>query len=143
MHGNGALYHELRDPKRQEARLARIAELEDRVFETAMGVIEATLAFQEVDFNQKDPPPEWIAQYGEEGARRRLNVAKAGWLPASHAPAAVKYSLQAAAGIGRMRGNRVQVSANSVNVKIQQITLPPPTSAAHAPPGVYAEKEIE
>lgn len=143
MHGNGALYHELRDPKRKEERLARIAELEDRVFEASMGVIEATLAFQEVTFDQKDPPAEWIALYGEEGARRRLNVAKAGWLPVSHAPAAVKYALQAGVGIGRVRGNRVQVNANNVNVKIQQITLPPPTSAAHAPPGVYAEKEIE
>lgn len=143
MHGNGALYQELRDPKRKEDRLARIVELEDRVFETAMGVIEATLAFHEVTFDQKDPPPEWIERFGEEGARRRLNVAKAGWLPASHAPAAVKYSLQAAAGIGRMRGNRVQVNANSVNVKIQQIVLPAPTSAAHEPPGIYAEKEIE
>lgn len=115
-------------------------ELEDTVLETATGVVEAALAFHEVTFDQKDPPPEWIERYGEQAARQRLQVAKSGWLPGSMAPAGVKLSVQVMTGIHRARGQRVQVKAGQINV---QLTLPAPTSAQHPGAAAYPEKDVE
>jgi hypothetical protein len=142
MHPAIALAKELKDEKLKEQRLARIEELEDRVCETAAGVIEAALSFYEVTPNQQEPPPEWIALYGEKGAHQRLAVAKSGWLPQNLAPSATKLASYIYTGITRARGHKTTLSARVVNVKI---ALPAPTSAAHPDPVIAAlpEKEIE
>lgn len=130
------------DPARKEARQQRIQELEDRVSDTAAGVLEATLAFHEVTPQQQEPPEEWIALYGEKGAYQRLAIAKAGWLPQSLAPNATKLASFVYTAIARARGHKATFSARVVNVKI---ALPAPTSAAHPNPVIDAmpEKEIE
>lgn len=134
------LRQELRDEKQKETRLARIEALEDEIFERATAVVNAFLAFTEVTPQQADPPPAWVAEYGEEGARQRLAVAKAGWLPQSVAPAAAKLAVQAQIGIARGRGYRVKLSQNNLNVTLQ---LPPPTSASHPGPVVYEVRDVE
>jgi len=135
-----ALEAELRDGQRKEERLSRIIALEDRIFERASGVVEAALSFHEVTPFQEEPPADWIAEYGLEGARQRLGVAKTGWMPQAMAPSAVKLAVQAMAGIARGRGFRVQVNQNSLNVKIE---LPAPTSAQHPMGEAYPVKEID
>jgi hypothetical protein len=130
------------DPVQAEARMARIVELEDKVYARATAVAEAFLSFHEVKPGQTEPPPAWVEEFGEEGARQRLEVAKAGWLPASIAPAAAKYAIQAMAGISRGRRFNQQKAAGALNVAV--ITLPAPTSAA-SPAAVqaYPSKELE
>lgn len=137
-----ALSKDWRDPAKKEARLARVEELEDRVFDRAAGVLEAALSFHEVTPHQTEPPPHWIAEYGEEGARQRLEVAKASWLPQSLAPNGTKLASLVYTGIQRARGHKANFHAKVVNVKI---ALPAPTSSAHPSAVIEAMpvKEIE
>lgn len=135
------LRQELRDEKQKEARLARIEELEQRVFEQASGVVEATFAFHEVSPGQTEPPAAWVEQYGLEAAKQRLEVAKNGWLPASMAANAVKLAVQYMAGSSRGRAYRNQkLIQNNLNVKI---ALPAPTSREHPGPTTYEVRDLE
>lgn len=142
MHPVLAAAKEWKDPVKKEQRLARIEELEDRVFDRAAGVLEAALSFHEVTPHQTEPPAQWVEEYGEEGARQRLEVAKASWLPQSLAPNGTKLASLVYTGIQRARGHKAAFHAKVVNVKI---ALPAPTSSAHPNPVIEAmpEKEIE
>jgi len=135
-----ALDAELRDVRRKEERLNRIVELEDRIFERASGVVEAALSFHEVTPFQEEPSEQWIADFGVDGAKQRLNVAKSGWMPQAMAPSAVKLAAQVMTGIARARGYRGTISQNTLNVKIE---LPAPTSAQHPIGEAYPIKEID
>jgi hypothetical protein len=130
----------LSDPALKEQRLARIEQLEDEVFEQAVGIVQQVLAFGEVSHDQVDPPQEWIDQFGEDEAAKRLKLAKSGWLPASASPAAFKYALQAMGGIAKGRAWRVKVTQNNLNVKI---ALPAPTSTAHPGPITYEVRDLD
>lgn len=135
------LGQEHRDPKLKEARLARLEELENQVFERAHGILEAVLSFHEVEPNQTEPPADWIQRYGEEGAKQRLQVAKSGWLPQSIAPNATKLAAFVQAGILRARRfNAGKLTQNNINVKI---ALPPPTTAEHPGEVVYEVRDLE
>ena len=130
-----------RDEAKREERLAKIEELENEIFERAAGVVNAYLSFAEVERDQKEPPPAWVAQYGYDAAKQRLEVAKAGWLPASIAPAAAKLAVQAQIGISRGRGYRMKITQNNLNVKI---ALPAPTSSAYpANDTTYEVRDLE
>ena len=120
---------QLEEEKAKKARLARYEELEDRIFQKSMAVIEAHVDHYQISPDQQEPPPEWVEQYGDVGARQRLAVARMGWLPASQQPSGVKLAGLFAIGSMRARAYRTgkQVPQN-LNV---QINLPAPTSAAH------------
>lgn len=128
------------DPSEKEARLARIEEMENQVFEQAAAVVHAMMGMREVKHDQVDPPEEWIELYGEKEARRRLEIAKGMWLPQSLAPAGFKYAVQAMSGIARGRNYRVKLTQNNLNVKI---SLPAPTSSTHSGPTVYEVRDLE
>lgn len=129
-----------RDPVLKEQRLARIEQLEDEVFEQSVSTVQEFLAFREIRHDQTEPPPQWVEMYGEEEALRRLNLAKAGWLPASISPVGVKVALAAMNGISRGRAYRVKVTQNNLNVKI---ALPAPTTTAHPGPITYEVRDLE
>jgi hypothetical protein len=114
--------------RRREERLSRIRDLEDDILERSCRVVDAGMAWGEVEFNQPEPPREWVEQYGEKAARDRLNIAKAAWMPQSQAPVGLKLAAQVLVGIAKARGLRVAQTNNQLNV---QICLPPPTSKAH------------
>jgi hypothetical protein len=135
------LRKELLDEKAKETRMARIEELENEIFERAAGVVNAYLSFAEVTPQQQEPPPEWVEKYGPEGAKQRLAIAKAGWLPASVAPAGAKLAVQAQIGISRGRAyKQARLTQNNLNVKI---SLPAPTSTDHPGPTVYEVRDLE
>lgn len=131
---------ELRDVKKTEQRLARIEEIEDRVYDISTQVIEATMAFSEVDPDQAVPPPEWVALYGEKAAMQRLQVAKAGWMPQNVAPSAVKLAAMVRNGIIRGRNYNKQQLNQQINVKI---ALPAPTSQEHPGTEIYEIRDVE
>lgn len=135
-----ALVRELRDDKHREIRMARIEQLEDEIYERASAVVLAALSFSEVTPDQPDPPPEWVAEYGLEGARQRLRIAQGSWMPASLAPAGTKLAAQVTTGISRGRAWRVKVTQNNVNVRL---TLPSPTTEAHPGPVTYEVRDLE
>lgn len=128
--------------RNKEKRIERIAEIEDKVFDISTQVVMAHLAFTEVDPDQEDPPPEWVAQFGEVAARRRMIVAKSGYLPASQMPSAVKLAAMVRTSISRAysQQHRGVGALNQVNVKI---ALPAPTSAEHPGEKVYEIKDLD
>lgn len=135
------LQAELKDEKQKLIRQERMEALEQRVYEHAGGVVEALLAFTEIDPQQADPPPDWVERYGEVAARQRLQVAKAAWLPAASFPAGGKLAVQVLTGITRGRQHRNQkLTQNNINVKI---ALPAPTSREHPGPVVYEVRDLE
>lgn len=140
MHPGIALRKELVDEKQKETRLARLEELENEILEQATGVLLAFLAFHEVTHDQVEPPAEWIERFGAEAALKRLAVAKAGWLPASVAPAAVTIAGKVHTGIQRGRAHRQRVTQNTLNVKI---ALPAATTRDNPGPVVYEVRELE
>jgi hypothetical protein len=131
---------ELRDVKKTEQRLARIEEIEDRVYDISTQVIEATLAFSEVTPDQAVPPPEWVELYGEKAAMQRLQVAKGGWMRQSDAPSAVKLAAIVRNGIIRGRNYNKQLVNQQINVKI---ALPAPTSQEHPGAEVYEVRDVD
>ena len=131
---------DLKNPDKKAERLARIEQLESEVFEQAAGVVNQILAFREVKHDQKAPPPEWVAEFGPEEAQKRLEVAKAAWLPQSLSPAGFKYAISTMLGISRARQYKVKLTQNNLNVKI---ALPAPTTAAHPGPVTYEVRDLE
>lgn len=126
--------------KRREERLARMLETEDRLLQTAEQIVEAHLDFAQIMPGQTEPPPEWITIYGEEGAKKRLEVAKTGWLPKKDMPSGVDLAQKYSIGTKKARGHRASIRAGQLNVKIQ---LPAPTSAEHPAGEAYPEIDLE
>lgn len=121
----------------REERMTRLRDLEDSIFERSCRVVDAGLAWSEVEAAQQEPPPDWIAEYGPAEARQRLNVAKAAWMPKSLAPTGIDLSVKVMVGIAKARGQRVTTQNNQLNV---QICLPPPTSKEH--PAEEEDKDV-
>lgn len=135
-----AIGEERNSEKKRELRLARMLEAEDQMLARAAGVMDAFLSFHEVDPEATEPPPAWIAEYGLEGARQRLEVARRGWAPQSEMPGGVKLAQMTYVGIQKARGRSAAIRAHNLNVAIQ---LPAPTSAEHPGATVYPTVEIE
>ena len=134
------LRQELKDEKKKELRLARIEELENMIFERAIGVIDAALSFVEVSPDQTEAPAAWIAELGQEAAAQKLKIAQMGYLPASLAPNAFKLAVQVKTGISRGRAWNLRLTQNNLNVKI---ALPAPTTAEHPGATTYEVRELE
>lgn len=131
----------MRDEGAKAARLARIIEIEDEVFQTAAGILEATLDACHVDPQQETPPPEWVERYGRAAAERRLSVAKAGWMPRSLAPNFITVAGQIYTAVTRARRfAAASAGPREINAKI---ALPAPTSAGMPGAPEYPSKEVE
>ena len=136
------MLREINGQAEKEARLTRMLEIEDEIYQTAAGILHATLDFCHVTPDQEEPPEEWVARFGADAAKKRLAVAKAGWLPQSLGPSGPKYAVQLVAGISRARRMQSgQLGApREVNAKI---ALPAPTSAGMPGAPEYPSKEVE
>lgn len=135
------LLREIHGDSEKAARLARMVEIEDEVFQTAAGIVQANLDFYQVRPDQQEPPPEWIACYGEAAAKQRLEIAKAGWLPNSQAASAVGLAARVVTAISRTRRHMaMNAGPREVNAKI---ALPAPTAAGMPGAPVYPSKEVE
>jgi hypothetical protein len=134
------LQRQLSDPAATETRLARIEEIEDQIFQKASAIVDAFLSFSEVTPTQTEPPASWIAQYGYEGAKQRLAVARRGWDKLAEAPAAAKYAAQTMVGISRGKAWKAKITQNNLNVKI---ALPAPTTREHPGPVTYEVMDVE
>lgn len=135
------LLREIQGEPEKAARLARMIEIEDEVFQTAAGIVQANLDFYQVRPDQQEPPPEWVARYGEAAAKQRLEIAKAGWLPNSQAASAVGLAARVVTAISRTRRHMaMNAGPREVNAKI---ALPAPTAAGMPGAPVYPSKEVE
>lgn len=142
MSGEGfRLRQELKDDQKREERRARIEDLEYRVYEQASQVVQAALSFHEVTPTQTEPPPQWVADFGYDAARQRLEVAKTGWLPRSLAPNALGIAVSCTIGIRRgQQHNQRLAGGTNVNVRI---ALPAPTSREFPGEVTYPVKDLD
>jgi hypothetical protein len=128
------------DPDAKLARQEQLGEIEDAIFERSLSVIDATIGFADIEPNQETPPPQWVEQYGQEAAERRLRIARMAWLPKSQAPAGQELAMRYVAGYTRARGMKISATQNNLNVTI---ALPAPTSSHAGAPPQFPEKDIE
>lgn len=135
------LQREVQGEEQKAARLARMLEIEDEVFQTAAGILRASLDFYQVTPDQTEPPPDWVERFGLEAARQRLAVAKRGWDPQSVSPASVNLAKQVYVGISRAR--RAQLTAGGPREVNAKIALPAPTAAGMPGAPEYPSKEVE
>lgn len=135
-----ALTREVKDEAAKEERLAKIEDLENRVFEQAVEVVSGFLDFSTISPQQKEVPQEWVEKYGTEKAQLRFMLAQSAWAPKSLQPAGVDTAVRCMTAISRAKGHRIKVTQNNLNVKL---TLPAPTSASHPGPVTYEVRDLE
>lgn len=115
---------------RQEKALAQVGlrRLEDSVFEQAAEVCQMAMRFGDIEMGQKEVPPEWVEEHGEEGAARMMRYVQAAQMSAKDAPAGIKVATTVLTGLLRSRADRKQVQPLNVQVAIlhppQQLEYP-------------------
>ncbi len=135
-----AVLREIHGEEGKASRLTRMLEIEDEVFQTAAGILRATLDFCHVRPDQAEPPAEWVEQLGLEAAKQRLEVAKTGWMPKSLSPSGTELAKSVYIGISRARRQQTNQGPREINAKI---ALPAPTSAGMPGAPEYPSKEVE
>ncbi len=130
-------------PKRREISVEEKRErvlknLESDLLRQSMEVVSDTMRFREVAPPLVDPesgetlwvdndlPAEWVRELGEEKARERLRVARAGWMDKKTAPIGVQVAQVLAVGIIRSRATE-KAGPRTLNVQVVQMSAPLPT----------------
>ena len=124
----------------RQKRLELMTDLEDGIQERCLRVLDGYLAFEEVRPDSQEPPPEWVAKYGVEGAERRLALARVGWMPKQYTPGAFDAAQKFVTGTQKARSEK-RVGGTQLNV--QMLVFPAPTTREHPGPVVYEVKELE
>ncbi len=137
---SAAVMREMHGEEGKASRLTRMLEIEDEVFQTAAGILKATLDFCHVRPDQVEPPAEWVAELGLEGAKQRLEVAKQGWAPKSLSASGIDLAKSVYIGISRSRRQQPNQGPREINARI---ALPAPTSAGMPGAPEYPSKEVE
>lgn len=113
---------EKRGPVRNEAAaIERVREIEDRLFDRHSRVLEDVALFREIDPGQKEPPEEWVKEYGKREAERMFRLAQAAWLPKKAAPAGIDVSRAVVASMIKSKSEKA--SGDTFNIGI---FMPPP-----------------
>lgn len=120
-------------PIRAVSQHARLERIQDDLLERSLAVVDGSVSFADIEPGALEPPPEWIEQYGHEGAMRRLRVARASWMNAKEAPVGIKVAAQVAVGILRAKAQE-KSGPKTLNIAVVQMTAPLPQ---------FEEREIE
>lgn len=131
---------EYRSAKAREERWEKMERVQDEVFASAAGIMQAFMAFAEIEPDQQEPPEEWIAEFGPKGAALRLKVAKLGWGRKDEMPGGVAVAEKVYTGINKARQKSQRATQAPLNVTI---SLPAPTSAEHPGGETYPVRELE
>lgn len=105
--------------------LARIRGIEDEMQERSLGIIDGVLAFADLPLEATEAPPEWVAQYGKEGAAKRFRLARHGMESAKDAPVAIKVAVSVHAAITKARATE-KAGPKSLNIQFVQMSAPLP-----------------
>lgn len=132
---NGNYEIEVVDDKAAIQKRKPIEELTDEIFGEAAQIVQDSLRFREISPDQKDPPIEWVRQFGQEEADRMFRVAQASWLPAKCAPIGIKNAMYVAVGILKARAAK-STGNQTLNVAVMM------PSAISEPPS-FPEVEVE
>jgi len=132
------------DEKETLARIARMEQMEERLYVSSAAILEAQIDFATVSPDTEEPPKEWVKQYGALGAAQRLAVAKTGWLPRGQTPSGIETASKMFAGISAARARRRDDVEAPRQLPVV-ISIPAPTSQAFPgqDPLALPEKDIE
>lgn len=109
--------------KEQEGAQSRLREIADGLLEQNLSIMESASAFGDIDPADAEPPPEWVKQFGEEGARRRHRIARAAWLSSKDAPVGIANAR--ALVVGMMKSKAMENAApKHFSVVTVQLTEP-------------------
>ncbi len=96
---------------------ARLQEIQDQLLEQSLSVVQASVSFSEIEEASKAPPPEWIAELGEDRAWTRWRIAQASWRSAKDAPVGIKVAAQMAVGILKAKATE-KAAPKTLNVAL-------------------------
>jgi hypothetical protein len=100
--------------------------IEDGLLKASMGVVDAALAFRDIDPEDEGVPDEWVKRYGMVEAIKRHRIARACWAPASKAPIGVVLAQKLMVGIVKARAAESD-GPRELNLTMVQMTAPMPT----------------
>lgn len=113
-----------------ELRKERRALERERLFFKGAEVVDASLAAFEIpEQNPDDPnglPAEWVQQYGEAGARRRLRIAAAALQSNKDAPYALKMAMAVVSSAMKEREAEEEKGAAIQNLHVNFINVEAP-----------------
>lgn len=113
--------HTAISPK-DEAQLAveRIKEVREELFRESAMVCSLAMRFGDIPFGAADPPDEWIEEFGEEEARRRLRYVQAAQMNNKDAPVGIKVATSVLSGL--LKSEAETHSRQNLNVVMVGLT---------------------
>lgn len=102
---------------------ARLLDLESKVLERNLEILDSSARFADFDPDADAPPPGWVEELGLEEAQRRFRVAKCAAMPASAAPIALKMAPAVVTGILKAQAARDNGPKLQLNAQIFQIPM--------------------
>lgn len=106
---------------------AQVREMEDTLYNRSLELCEGLTAMQEIDPEDKEPPPDWVTKYGRKRAEERFRIAKYGLLNQQEAPNGLRLVSHT---LGQMLKARSLEKNNgmerNINVQFIQMTAPMP-----------------
>lgn len=112
-----------RELSAEEQRIERLRNIEDQLLEENLQIVGDAAKFRKIDPGQDQLPVEWLLELGAEGARERMRVAQAAWLPVKDAPIALKMAQSVALGIIKARATE-KAAPRTLNVAFVQLPAP-------------------
>lgn len=104
---------------------AEIRSIEDDILKKSSDIVDATLAFAEVDPSHKEPPEAWIRKLGYEKALQRFRVARSSWMSSKEGPVALRIAKEVFGSIVKARS--VENSGQrTLNVAFVEMSVPLP-----------------
>ena len=103
--------------------IAILERLEDELMQETMTIVRDAMRFKEIDASDENIPQEWIDEVGLDGAKERMRVAAAAWLPSKEAPAGMKMAAQVMVGMLNSKKNE-GADAKELNVAVQVVNAP-------------------
>lgn len=109
---------------RQPGALAKqVADQMAAITEQSCATVRDVLAFRDVGPDDAEPPAQWVAQFGQLEANKRLQLAKLGWQAARASPLGVEVARQMAVAVARDRTD-AERQVPALNVAIQMVMTP-------------------
>lgn len=85
------------------APLNKLQRMEEDILERSLGVVQASMHWQDIEPDAEEPPQAWVDELGKEGAQKRFRVARAAWMSAKTAPVGLSLAKATALGITKVR----------------------------------------
>ena len=97
-----------------------LQKIENEVVGEAYNVLADVGSWADIDPENPECPPEWIAELGEIRAARKLRIARASWMSAKNAPVALKIAQSIVTGAMKARAT-ADAAPKHLNINLVSI----------------------